>query len=80
MIKSTSKSDHDADLAHAGISGAVASVATGLLLGRLRPASVMTIALAAFLVGTILIATASPDQIYWGQTFFATMVISWGMV
>jgi len=40
----------------------------------------MTIALAAFLVGTVLIATASPNQIYWGQTFFATMVISWGMV
>jgi len=40
----------------------------------------MTIALVAFLIGTILIATVSPTQTYWGQTFFATMVISWGMV
>lgn len=39
------------------ISGAMASISTGFLLGKVRPAVVMTIALTAFTVGTILIAT-----------------------
>lgn len=61
------------------ISGAIASVTTGFLLGRLRPAWVMTIALTAFTVGTILIATAPVEQSYWAQSFVCTIVIPWGM-
>lgn len=61
------------------ISGACASVTTGFLLGRLRPAWVMTIALTAFTVGTILIATAPVDQTYWAQSFVCLIVIPWGM-
>ena len=61
------------------ISGAIASITTGFLLGRLRPAWVMTIALTAFTVGTILIATAPVDQNYWIQGFICTIVIPWGM-
>lgn len=61
------------------ISGAIASVTTGFLLGRLRPAWVMTIALTAFTVGTILIATAPVHQSYWAQSFVCTIVIPWGM-
>ncbi|KAL9136941.1 MAG: hypothetical protein Q9175_001857 [Cornicularia normoerica] len=61
------------------LSGAIASVTTGLLLGRLRPAWVMTIALTAFVVGTILIATAPVDQNYWAQSFVCIIVIPWGM-
>ena len=59
--------------------GALASVTTGILLGRLRPAWVMMIALTAFTVGIILVATAPIGQIYWGQTFFCTLIIPWGM-
>ena len=62
------------------ISGAVAAVCTGFLLGRLRPAWVMTIALTAFTVGTILIATAPIRQTYWGQIFVCSIVIPWGMI
>ena len=62
-----------------GVSGAVAAVATGWLLSRFGPAWAMTCALLAFTLGTVLIATAPIDQIYWGQTFFATIVIAWGM-
>ena len=61
------------------ITGALASVTTGILLGRLRPAWVMMIALTAFTVGVILIATAPVDQTYWAQTFVCTMIIPWGM-
>ena len=61
------------------VSGGLASVTTGFLLGRLRPAWVMTIALTAFTVGAILIATAPVDQSYWAQSFVCTIVIPWGM-
>lgn len=61
------------------ISGAIAAVTTGSLLGRVKPAWVMTIALTAFTVGTILIATAPVDQTYWAQSFVCMTVIPWGM-
>ncbi|KAF1356845.1 putative major facilitator superfamily transporter [Delphinella strobiligena] len=60
------------------ISGAMASISTGFLLGKMRPAMVMTIALTAFTVGTILIATAPVDQTYWAQFFVCVIVIPWG--
>ena len=68
-----------AHISPVAITGALASVTTGILLGRLRPAWVMMIALTAFTVGTILTATAPVDQIYWAQTFVCTMIIPWGM-
>jgi MFS family permease len=63
------------------ISGAVAAVVTGKLLGpwAVRPPIVMTFALAAFTLGAILTATAPTDQIYWGQIFFAVLVMPFGM-
>lgn len=61
------------------VSGALASVSTGILLGRLRPAWVMMIALTAFTVGVILVATAPVGQVYWAQTFVCTVIIPWGM-
>lgn len=61
------------------ISGACASVGTGVLLGVLRPAWIMTIALAVFLTGTIILALTPPDQIYWGQLFVLAVVMPWGM-
>ena len=42
-------------------------------------ARVMTMALTAFTVGTILIATAPVEQSYWAQSFVCTLVIPWGM-
>lgn len=39
----------------------------------------MTIAMCAFLIGSILIATAPVDQIYWGQLFFAAIITPFGM-
>ena len=61
------------------ITGALASVTTGILLGRLRPAWVMMIALTAFTVGVVLVATAPVDQTYWAQTFVCTIIIPVGM-
>ena len=61
------------------ISGAIAAVTTGFVLGRLKPAWVMTIALTAFTVGTVLIATAPVGQTYWAQSFVCTIIMPWGM-
>ncbi|KAK5633557.1 hypothetical protein RRF57_009271 [Xylaria bambusicola] len=63
------------------IFGAIAAIVTGRLLGPLqvRPAVVMTLALAAFTIGVILIATVPPNQIYWGQIFVCTIIIPFGM-
>lgn len=59
------------------VSGALASVCTGLLLSRVRAAWVMVMALAAFLVGQILAGTVPVDQTYWAQTFICTIIITW---
>ncbi|KIX97003.1 uncharacterized protein Z520_07117 [Fonsecaea multimorphosa CBS 102226] len=61
------------------VSGACASVVTGILLSKLRPAMVMTIALTWFTVGHILVATTPVHQTYWAQTFVCLVVIPWGM-
>lgn len=55
------------------LSGGTAAIVTGFLLSRIRAAWVMLIALIAFCVGTILIATAPVGQTYWAQTFVCTM-------
>ncbi|KAJ2974921.1 hypothetical protein NUW58_g6113 [Xylaria curta] len=63
------------------VSGTIAAIITGTLLGpfQVRPPIVMTLALAAFTIGITLIATVPPDQIYWGQIFVCTIIIPFGM-
>ena len=61
------------------LSGVAAAILTGLLLGRVGPAPAMVMAMLAFLVGTILIATATVSQTYWTQTFLCLIIIPFGM-
>lgn len=61
------------------VSGMLAAITTGLLLARLKAASVMTIAMCAFLVATILVATLPPHQVYWAQIFVMVCLAPWGM-
>ncbi|KAF2725481.1 putative major facilitator superfamily transporter [Polychaeton citri CBS 116435] len=79
VLRGTSPLLATAYLSPLAISGACAAVTTGFLLSRLRPAWVMFFAMLAFLVGTILVATAPVHQIYWAQIFVCTLVIPWGM-
>ncbi|KAF1988977.1 hypothetical protein K402DRAFT_391145 [Aulographum hederae CBS 113979] len=60
-------------------SGTLAAAATGLLLAKIRPEAVMTIALTAFTIGIILVATAPVEQTYWAQVFVSSVVTPWGM-
>ena len=63
------------------VSGAVAAIFTGKLLGpwNVRPPVVMVMALVCFMTGSVLTATAPINQVYWGQFFVATIVMPWGM-
>lgn len=63
----------------AAISGALASIITGLLLRFLHPAWVMTMSLTSFTVAPILVATAPVHQTYWAQTFVSMIFVPWGM-
>lgn len=62
-----------------GVSGVVAAVLTGLFLDRVGPARAMVLALLAFVVGSILIATAPVGQTYWAQSFLCLLIIPFGM-
>ncbi|OIW33099.1 major facilitator superfamily transporter [Coniochaeta ligniaria NRRL 30616] len=61
--------------------GAIAAVLTGYLLGpaRFSPAVVMTMALAAFTVGIVVVATMPVRQTYWAQLFVCLIIMPFGM-
>lgn len=61
------------------VSGAGAALLTGLFLDRVGPPLAMVLALLAYVVGTILLATAPVDQIYWAQSFLCLLIIPFGM-
>ena len=65
--------------APAGISGAFASITTGVLLRALHPAWVVTLSLTSFSIAIILLATAPVSQTYWGQTFVSMIFITFGI-
>lgn len=62
------------------VSGFLAAFSTAYLLGRLGPYYIMTMAMSAFLVGSILFATAPVHQNYWIQTFLSIAIMPFGMV
>lgn len=59
--------------------GMIAAITTGFLIHKLGPAYAMVVAMIAFTVGNILIATAPVGQTYWAQSFVCCLVIVWGM-
>lgn len=61
------------------ISGLCAAVTTGAILSRLRASTVMLMAMTAFLVGGIILATMPVHQIYFAQTFVGVIILPWGM-
>jgi hypothetical protein len=61
------------------ISGLLAAVATGFVLSHIKVPYVLLISTLFFLIGQILLATVSLDQIYWAQTFVSIILMPWGM-
>ena len=62
-----------------GVSGAVAAILTGIWLKRVGAPLAMVMAMLAYFVGTILIATAPVQQTYWGQSFLCLLILPFGM-
>jgi len=62
-----------------GISGCCAALTTGYVLSRIPTSLVMAIAMLAFCLGNILLATMPVEQTYWSQAFVSTVVMPWGM-
>lgn len=61
------------------VSGLLASLMVGYLLGKTKVAYVVVAAMPCFFTGQILIATAPVPQTYWAQTFVTLIVMPWGM-
>jgi MFS family permease len=79
VLDGTSPLLTSAYVAPVAVSGAIAAICTGWLLGHVKPAWVMTMAMSAFLTGIVLIATRPIGQIYWAQGFLSAVVAPWGM-
>lgn len=61
------------------VSGLVASLMCGFLLGKINVSYIMLLAMLFFLTGQILIATVPVRQTYWAQTFVSFILMPWGM-
>lgn len=61
------------------VSGAIAAVCTGVLLGRLPACVIMFIAMVAFAAGQALLVSLPIGQIYWANAFLIAIITPWGM-
>lgn len=68
-----------AAFAHAPVSGFVASMLTGYLMGKVKPQWIMFISMCAFFVGSLLLVTAPVEQSYWRSTFSSVLLMPFGM-
>ncbi|CAJ2505748.1 Uu.00g131420.m01.CDS01 [Anthostomella pinea] len=59
--------------------GCLAVITTGLMLHRFGPSIMLSISLATFTAGALLVVTMPVVQIYWIQLFVAMLVVAWGM-
>ena len=62
-----------------GVSGALAAVLTGIFLEKVGAPLAMVLAMLAYVVGTVFIATAPVQQIYWAQSFLCLLIVPFGM-
>jgi MFS family permease len=65
--------------AHAPLFGLIASILTGFMMSRTKPHWVMLASMAAFFVGSLLLATAPVEQNYWFNTFWSILIMPFGM-
>ncbi|EFX03361.1 major facilitator superfamily transporter [Grosmannia clavigera kw1407] len=69
-----------AAFAPAPLSGLAASLLTGVLFSHhVKPHWVMLISMCAFFIGSLLFATGPPGQLYWYNSFFAILIMPFGM-
>ena len=68
-----------AKMSSVSLSGAIAAVTTGFLLGRIPACVIMFLAMLAFAAGQALLASMPIPQIYWANAFLIPIITPWGM-
>ena len=68
-----------AEVCGIAVSGGIAALLTAYLLPRLRAGVMMILAMLAFGVGQVLVATAPIEQTYWAQIFPMVIIMPFGM-
>lgn len=63
----------------APLSGAIAALVTGFLLGRVPASFIMFCSMVAFTAGLSIFATVPVNQTYWAQAFVTSIITCWGM-
>jgi len=61
------------------VSGAIAAIVTGVVISKVQPGWVLLVAMTAFCVGNILLATMPVQQTFWAQAFVSLIITPWGM-
>ncbi|KAK9772731.1 putative Major facilitator superfamily (MFS) profile domain-containing protein [Seiridium cardinale] len=61
------------------LTGLFASLLVARYMMRVGPHWIMLISMVAFFTGSLLMATAPVDQIYWGNTLFSVLIMPFGM-
>lgn len=79
VIENLSPLTMTARFSPASLSGMLAAIVTSQLMKRIPASIIMSLAMLAFLIGSILLATRPDHQIYWAQMFVATIITPWGM-
>lgn len=79
VIKGDSPRLATAKWSAAAISGAIAALITGFLLGRLPPSVIMFCEVTFFTAGLSIFATVPIGQTYWAQAFVMSIITFWGM-
>ncbi|KAK0611110.1 hypothetical protein B0T14DRAFT_320012 [Immersiella caudata] len=62
-------------LVPAPVTGLIASLLAGYLMGKVGAHWVMLVSMGAFFVGSLLMATVPVEQTYWGNTFWAILIM-----
>lgn len=60
-------------------SGAIAALATGLLISRIQPGYILLIAMLAFCMGNVIASVTPVGLTYWGASFIACLITPIGM-
>lgn len=68
-----------AEFSPPAISDFCAAIMRGLLLHKLGPGVILLMAMVAFCVHNVILATMPVDQTYWAQTFISLVMMPWGM-
>ncbi|KAK5080226.1 hypothetical protein LTR05_008739 [Lithohypha guttulata] len=79
VIRGDSILQSAAEMCPAAVSGAIAAVATGMLMRKMTTGTILVCSMVAFCMGIVLVVSNPPGRTYWAQLFLSPIITSWGM-